>query len=167
MDIVSTDIVLEGDNRLLTDRDKELIADGREPVGGAALMAPGQNHPETLWDARHKIAQMHLLKKQAKELADLQGFMQAHRDQAHRMYAAKFGVILGILSEMEETDEAGNTYLNTSKVDSKRLDMLFKYVNQVEQRAFGGTAQVTRHEGEVDVRHSLAEARQKLIEASD
>lgn len=163
---IIAEVVYEGDNRPLTERDKELLAKGKEPVGGAALMAEGQNHPETLWDARAKIAELHMLKRQAKALADLEGFVDAHREQAHRIYGAKLGVILGLLDEMLVTNEDGSQRLDTTKLDDKRLKVLMTYVDQFEKRAFGSPATVTKHEGEVDVRHVVAETRQKLIDAS-
>lgn len=167
MDDVLQGELLEPGDRLLDDHDLELIAAGREPKGGAALLAEGENHPRTLFDARQKIAELHILKKQAKAMAELEGFIQAHREQAATLFAGKLMVIDGLIREMAVKNDDGDIVgLDTTGVSEKRLDTLLRYLDQFEKRAYGGHTVKHEHSGEVDVRHLILQAN-KGIEAGD
>lgn len=163
-DAVTGELVeLADGDRLLTENDKRLIAKGKEPIGGAALLREDGNDPKTLWQARAKIAELHLLKRQAKAIAELEGFVDAHREQASLLYGGKLAIIMGMMDEMAVKDADGETVgFDTSLLDDKRLNVLYKFLDQFEKRAFGNTTQRTEHSGSVDIRHLIAQASQGI-----
>lgn len=160
---------LQGEkDRYLTESEKEAFANGKSSWEGNQIYGDGVVAPHTLFQLRHATAQKHILKRQARQLGELEGYIAAHRDEAARVYGAKLEVINGLMDEMSVKDPDGNvTGLDTRSLNSKRLKILFTYLDQWEKRAYGAAAQNVKHEGSVDVNHIVAQVKQGLIESDD
>jgi hypothetical protein len=158
-----------GDDRFLTDAELKRLEESEDGSIGLLSVRQDLEHyaPRTLFEMRQRNAEIAALKKQAKLLGELDGFVSAHRDHAEEIYSAKLAIISSLLEEMTVTFTNGKKKIDTKRMNHKRLKVLFGFLEQFEKRAYGAATQTVNHEGSVDVRHVVAQVKQGLIDAGD
>lgn len=100
-------------------------------------------------------------KRQARQLAELEAYTDAHRELASQILGTKMVVLDGLIEEMRDPV---TKMLDTSRLDDKRLKVLLGLTEQLEKRAFGGivTKTETKHSGQVDLRAALVDLTKAL-----
>lgn len=168
-----SDIVGGGEDRPLDGADLERIAAGKEPKGGNGSYIPFDKlPPATLAEYRERGRQTKLANRHAKQLATLEGFIEAHRARAVDVFGAKLEIIEGLMAEAVvevEDPKTGEVVrkFNTRYLPDARLKILLNALKDFEFRGFAAPAAKVEHEhsGQVDMMHQFAEV-QKRIEGA-
>lgn len=74
---------------------------------------------------------------EAKKTAEIEAYVEYHREHAMSLLLAKQAIIQGLLSEMTVNDGEGGVVLDTKLMDTKRLKLLQDYIVQWENRGYG------------------------------
>lgn len=97
-------------------------------------------------------------KRDALLLASLEGYRDAHRNVAHKVFGAKSDVLDGLICEA--TDEDG--VFDTSRLDTPRLKTLMQLLEQFEGRGFGSVTQRVESTQQVDIRKAVIDLTKSL-----
>jgi hypothetical protein len=99
------------------------------------------------------------LKRQARQLANLQAYTEAHRDLASQILGTKMVLLDGLIEEMANPVTG---QLDTTKLDEKRMKLLMTLMEQLEKRAFGGTVQKSEVSQTVDIKAAIVDLTKAL-----
>lgn len=97
-------------------------------------------------------------KRQARQLANLEAYTEAHRDLASQILGAKMSLLDGLIDEMKGEDGK----LHTENLDDKRMKLLMALMKQLEERAFGGIVTKAETHTTVDIRAAIVDLTRKL-----
>lgn len=98
-------------------------------------------------------------KRQARQLAQLEVYTEAHREIASQILGTKLAVLDGLIEEMKDP-VTGN--LDTSLLDDSRLKVLLALTKQLEERAFGSVTQKSESKQTVDIRAAVVDLTKAL-----
>lgn len=132
-------------NRKLSEREKELVALGRAPQGGNGSW--NQLTPETAAEARA----LQIQRQRAKKFAELEGYLEAHKELAHQVFGAKVAVMYDLIQKQVD-----------GELSDKQRDQLLKMFEQFENRVHGTPKRVTEQTGEVNVVHTMLKLKKEL-----
>lgn len=112
---------------------------------------PAEQFPaEVAAKSRKKLTEVWMTRAaevEAKKTAEIEAYVEYHREHAMSVLLAKKAIIQGLLSEMTVQDGKGGVVLDTKLMDTKRLKLLQDYIVQWENRGFGSfTHRVERTE---------------------
>lgn len=108
----------------------------------------------------HESRRRHL---EAKALAKLEVYTQAHRELASQILGTKMTLLDGLVGEMVDPD---TNQLDTTRLDKDRMKILLGLLDQLQKTAFPTTTKI-EHGGSVDVRHVIAEISKGLQRPDD
>lgn len=99
---------------------------------------------QDVWDARKATIL-------AKKAAELEAFVDMHKEHGESLLKSKLLLITGVMSEMQTVDSDGNTVHDTKMLDTKRLKVLHDMIVAFEARGFGSAVQKTETTKNVNV----------------
>lgn len=147
----------------LDEEDLRRIREGKEPKGGKGVYPSFSDlPPETLREYQRRARLMMNLKKESRKLAELDAYMNAHKDIAGLLIGAKMAIISGLLDEMRVSDKHGAEFFDTRLLDEKRLKVLQQALNDWEKRGFGSPVTKQEQTVNVDVTHRLVQLAKQL-----
>jgi hypothetical protein len=150
------------EDRPLTEKEKDRLARGLEPVGSGTWKSFAELPPETLAEYRRRSIESKRRKKQAAQLVELEAYMDAHKEHASEILGAKLMVISGLLDEMRCIEEkSGAETFDTRLIDEKRLKLLLSALNDFEKRAYDGTKK-SEQTVNVNIAHVVADIKRTL-----
>ena len=97
-------------------------------------------------------------KRSALLLASLEGYRDAHRGVAHKVFGAKQQVLDGLIAEA--TGEDG--VFDTSRLDTPRLKTLMQLLERFEGRGFGSVTQRVESTQQIDIRKAVVDLTKRL-----
>lgn len=144
------------DDRVLDEHDKYLISIGRAPKGGNG------SWPQITPETHGQYVKSRVERQRAIKMARLEGYVEANRDFAHKLFEAKSGMISSLVDKAMSGGRFDADLLSPSE-----QNMLLKAVESVENRAFGKPTQKSEQSGEVSVVHKIAEWKNRLSDGRD